>query len=91
MPHTPPRDGSLDTFIAAAPWPQRMGLRALLTLARRPRGMALLSRMGPLHQLGGGLATFGRYDEPQLSATLGWDAEAVVARGRALRHAEGRP
>jgi hypothetical protein len=33
----------------------------------------------------------GRYDEPRLARALGWDADAVVARGRALRHDEGRP
>jgi hypothetical protein len=32
-----------------------------------------------------------RYDEPALSRALGFDAEAVVARGRQLRRAEGRP
>jgi hypothetical protein len=33
----------------------------------------------------------GRYDDPAVAASLGWDAEAVVARGRQLRRAEGRP
>ena len=32
----------LESFIAAAPWPQRLGLRVLLALVRRPRGAALL-------------------------------------------------
>jgi len=32
-----------------------------------------------------------RYEEPALARALGWDADAVVARGRALRRAEGRP
>ena len=33
----------------------------------------------------------GRYDDPAVAGALGWDAAAVVARGRALRRAEGRP
>ena len=32
-----------------------------------------------------------RYDEPAVAHTLGWDPAAVVARGRELRRAEGRP
>jgi hypothetical protein len=32
-----------------------------------------------------------RYDEPPVARALGWDASAVVARGRELRRAEGRP
>jgi hypothetical protein len=85
-----PETGSLDAFIAAAPWPQRTGLRALLAIARRPRGAALLARAAPLDQLPHGLLTVGRYDDPQVSRTLGWDAAAVLARGRELRRAEGR-
>jgi hypothetical protein len=38
-----------------------------------------------------GVAAMGVYDEPEVARTLGWDAEAVVARGRALRRSEGRP
>jgi hypothetical protein len=83
--------GSLDTFLAAAPWPQRGALRALLSLASRPRGAALLGRLAPLDQLAHGLLALGRYDEPRLSRALGWDGDAVVARGRELRRAEGRP
>ena len=33
----------LDEFVAAGPWPQRVAVRALLALARRPRGRALLA------------------------------------------------
>jgi hypothetical protein len=33
----------------------------------------------------------GRYDDPAVAGALGWDAAAVVARGRALRCEEGRP
>jgi hypothetical protein len=86
-----PETGSLNTFIAAGPWPQRMGLRALLAIARRPRGVALLARVAPLDQVVRGLLTVGHYDDPQVSRSLGWDRDAVVARGRELRRAERRP
>jgi hypothetical protein len=32
-----------------------------------------------------------RYEDLALARELGWDAEAVVARGRALRRVQGRP
>lgn len=83
--------GTLDAFVAAAPWPQRPALRALVALAARPRGRALLRRVGPLHQLGTSLLGFARYDDPAVSRALGWDPELVAARGRELRRAEGRP
>ncbi len=81
---------ALESFVCAAPWPQRAGLRALLTLGRRPRGMALLRRLAPADQLASSLLAMGRYDDPVTSRALGWDAAAVVARGRRLRQAEGR-
>jgi hypothetical protein len=81
----------LERFIAAAPWPQRAGMRSLLALARRPRGARLLARVPLAQQLARSLLALGRYDEPQIARALGWDAEAVVARGRELRRAEGRP
>lgn len=80
-----------DAFVAAGPWPQRLATRALATLARRPRGMALLRRLSPADQLGASLVAMNRYDDPAVSRTLGWDAAAVAARGRELRHGEGRP
>jgi hypothetical protein len=83
--------GGLESFIAAAPWTQRAGLRLLLALARRPRGAALVARIPLAAQLARSLLALGRYDEPALARSLGWDAEAVVARGRELRRAEGRP
>jgi hypothetical protein len=86
-----PEAGSLDAFIAAAPWPQRTGLRVLLAMARRPRGVALLARGAPLDQIVRGLLTVEHYDDPQVGRSLGWDVDAVVARGRELRRAEGRP
>jgi len=83
--------GPLDALIAAGPWPQRTGLRALLAVARRPRGAALLARLAPWDQLAGGLLTVEHYDDPRVGRSLAWDVDAVVARGRELRHAEGRP
>jgi hypothetical protein len=66
-------------------------MRALVALARRPRGAALLARVPSANQLAQVVTALGRYDDPELSYALGWDGEAVVARGRALRSAEGRP
>jgi hypothetical protein len=94
----PPRRGiisavndSLAEFLAASPRPLRPGLRLLVTLGRRPRGRALLSKLAPADQAAAGLVGMGRYDEPERARALGWDAETVVARGRQLRRTEGRP
>jgi hypothetical protein len=84
-------DRVLEELIAAVPQPQRSGLRAVLALARRPRGAMLLSRVPPLAQVGRALVAIGHYEDPEVSRALGWDAAAVVARGRELRRAEGRP
>jgi len=81
----------LDSFLAAAPWPQRPGLRLLLALARRPRGAIMLRRMPLSAEAAAATLALGRYDDPAVAASLGWDAETVVARGRALRRREGRP
>jgi hypothetical protein len=81
----------LDSFLAAAPQPQRSGLRLLTMLARRPRGARLLKRMPLAEEAAGATLALGRYDDRAIAARLGWDAEAVVARGQRLRHAEGRP
>ena len=81
----------LDDFVAAVPLPQRLGLRALLALARRPRGAALLGCVPLLAQAGRSLLAMSHYDDPAVARSLGWDAEAVIAHGRALRRAEGRP
>ncbi len=80
----------MERFIAAAPQPQRLGLRALATLGRRPRGRALLARVPALDQPAQMIVGLGRYDDPEVARALGWDGAAVVARGRALRRAEGR-
>ena len=84
-------NGGLELFLQAAPWPQRAALRLLLALARRPRGAALLARMPLVERAASSTLGLGRYDDPAVAAALGWDAAAVVARGRALRRAEGRP
>jgi hypothetical protein len=82
----------LAEFVRSAPAPQRVGMRALIALGRRPRGRALLTRSGgAANQLAQMLVSLARYDDPARARSLGWDAEAVVARGRALRRAEGRP
>jgi hypothetical protein len=80
-----------EELIAAAPRWNRPAMRAMFALAVRPRGLALLRRLAPADQAAGSLLALLRYDDPTLAAGLGWDAEAVVARGRALRRQEGRP
>ncbi len=82
---------ALEEFIAAAPQPQRTGLRILVALASRPRGAALLGHVPALAQAGRSLLAMDRYENPALARALGWDAQAVVAHGRGLRRAEGRP
>ncbi|HEY1450497.1 MAG TPA: hypothetical protein VGF47_06045 [Solirubrobacteraceae bacterium] len=81
----------LESFLAAAPWPERLGLRLLLALARRPRGAALLARAPLAQEAAGAALALDRYDDPTLARSLGWDAEAVASRGRRLRRVEGRP
>ena len=81
----------LESFVAAATLPQRLGLRVLLALARRPRGLALLARVPLAQQAAFSTLALGRYDDPAVARALGWDAEQVIAAGQALRRAEGRP
>jgi hypothetical protein len=80
----------LDAFVAAAPLPERAGLRLLIALARRPRGKALLRRLAPVEQLANGLAAMGHFEDPAVAVKLGWDADAIASRGRALRREEAR-
>jgi hypothetical protein len=87
---SPPRE-TLEEFVAAAPQPQRAGMRMLVSLASRPRGAALLALAPALDQLAQIVLALGRYDDPDIGRTLGWDGAQVVARGRELRRAEGRP
>jgi hypothetical protein len=91
MRRHPSGEDSLAEFVRSAPATQRAGMRALIELARRPRGRALLARAGAANQLAQMLTSLSHYDDPAVAAALGWDAEAVIARGRALRQAEGRP
>ena len=91
MPVSSPLRGSLDMFIASAPPLQRAAMNTLRALARRPRGAALLARVPVADQLAQMVLALGRYDDPKIARTLGWDGAAVVARGQALRRAEGRP
>jgi hypothetical protein len=91
MPTGSPSGGSLEMFVAAAPSPQRAAMRILIALARRPRGAALLMHLPALNQLAQVVVALGHYDDPEVGRALGWDASAVVARGHALRRAEGRP
>ena len=81
----------LAEFVAAGPSPQRVVLRATLALVGRPRGRVLLAMLGPGRHLIDGLAAMAAYDEPEVARALGWDADAVVARGHDLRRSEGRP
>jgi hypothetical protein len=66
-------------------------MRVLVALARRPRGALLLARLPTANQLAQIVLALGRYDNPEVARALGWDGAAVVARGRELRRAEGRP
>jgi hypothetical protein len=84
-------NAELERFVAAGPWPQRAGLKLLLEIASRPRGHALVSRLPLVEYTATSLIELARYDEPQVAHGLGWDAEAIVARGRKLRNEEGRP
>jgi CubicO group peptidase (beta-lactamase class C family) len=90
MPTDSHSRGTLDEFVACAPALQRAGLRALVALAHRPRGAALLARAPAIDRLAQVVVALGRYDDPGVAIALGWDGDEVVARGRALRRAEGR-
>jgi len=83
--------GVLEQFLAGSPPPQRAGLKLLLAIGSRPRGIAFLTRVPAIAQVAGSLLSMARYDDPEVSKSLGFDAEEVVARGTRLRRAEGRP
>jgi hypothetical protein len=87
----PGPQGPLDAWVAAVPQPQRTGLRVLRALGKRPGGQRLLHRLAPADQLAYGIAAMEHFEDPAHATPLGWDSEAVAARGRALRHEEGRP
>ncbi|MFL5843611.1 MAG: hypothetical protein ACJ762_02890 [Solirubrobacteraceae bacterium] len=77
--------GPLEQFVAAGPAHQRVVVRVLLAVGRRPRGRVLLRLAPPLDQAVGGMLAMEHFDDPRVSAELGWDPEAVVARARAAR------
>lgn len=81
----------MDAWVAAAPQPVRTGLRVLRALAKRPGGMRLLHRLAPADQLAYAMTAMEHFEDPAHATPLGWDSEAVAARGRALRREEGRP
>jgi hypothetical protein len=60
--------------------------------ARRTDYLARLDRgpLGPVAKALRGLAALCYYGDTDVMRQLGYDADAVVARGRALRAAEGR-
>lgn len=66
-------------------------MRVLLPLARRPRVRSLLGLLVGADQALGGVGAMGYYDRPEVARALGYDSEAVIARGRRLRREEGRP
>jgi hypothetical protein len=84
-------NSTLERFVAAGPFPQRAGLRLLLEVASRPRGRALVKRVPIAEYAANSLIEMARYDDPAVARQLGWDAEAIAARGRELRRTEGRP
>jgi hypothetical protein len=63
------------------PEPER--LEVLIALERSPL-------FAPLAEIAGGLAKLAYYGDPGVMKALGYDAAAVVARGRELRIAEAR-
>ncbi len=83
-------NATVRTFVMAGPRPQREVLTILLALALRPRGRLLLSRLPLALQAADSVLAMGPYDDPVRARELGWDAAAVVARGRELRRSEGR-
>jgi len=66
-------------------------MKVLGALGRRPRGRTMLAHVPAVNQLAQMIMGLGRYDDPKVARALGWDRAAVVARGKALRRAEGRP
>lgn len=74
---------AFDAWLRAAPRLNRLALRALLRLPAPWAGSAreILVR----------LAAHCYYGDAHVMRGLGYDADAVVARGAAVRAAEGRP
>lgn len=76
-----------ERFLRAAPPLQRIGLRLLLALKGRPRGARMLAHLPAADQVAQATLALLRYDDRRAARALGWDPDAVVARGRALREA----
>jgi hypothetical protein len=73
---------AFERWLASAPALYRAGLRMLLLAQKRlPAGDEVLRR----------LAAHCYYGDTAVMRTLGYDADAVIARARALRLAEARP
>ncbi|CAA9494099.1 MAG: hypothetical protein AVDCRST_MAG85-1380 [uncultured Solirubrobacteraceae bacterium] len=73
---------AFERWLSSAPLLYRSGLRLiLLAQARIPAGDEVLRR----------LAAHCYYGDTAVMRTLGYDADAVIARARALRLTEGRP
>ena len=81
----------VERMVAAGAWPERTALRTLFEIGRRPRGARLLQRIPLAADLVRRLVEMQRYERQAVSASLGFDADAVVARGRELRRSEQRP
>ena len=85
--------GLCDTVLRKWVRQRGSGNRSAATLARpdMPVPPTAAVTPSPADQAGWGLAAMDHYDDPAVARALGWDAEAVAARGRELRRSEGRP
>ena len=77
---------AFDAWLGHAPLPARLGLRALVVASElAPR------RLESVRSLLRRVAAQAYYGDPSVMRQLGYDAEAIVARGAAVRAAEARP
>ena len=91
----PNRVGIRGLLLALEVGPLALGFRARmrrLTPASRVEYLRRLerSRLAPLLEAVGALAKLAYYGDDGVMGALGYDADAVVARGRELRRLEGR-
>jgi hypothetical protein len=91
----PNRVGVRGLLLALELGPLALGFRARmrrLAPASRVEYLRRLerSRLGPLLEALGALAKLAYYGDDGVMRRLGYDADAVVARGRELRRVEGR-
>ena len=73
---------AFERWLASAPAPTRAALRVLLLVRARVRAVDDVLRR---------LAAHCYYGDADVMRLLGYDADAVITRARALRLAEGRP